>query len=200
MAMANEQTLPTNLTAARLQAHAIRLATIPMLSGLTCLGIWLLVEWSPLLWMGYGAMGFGILAAMLVPFFLLRSWPLAPDIRKTVFISLLAITNVPVLFFSAVEGMNRLTSLKVVIHNNAGDDWLSVRMAGAGIVDEAATIAANQHETRYAWASNDGRLELHAIENGKPSLFIVDEYVTTNLGGDYTVIRDADGMVTVTLR
>ena len=195
--MTHHQLPPSGLTAGRLQAHAIRLATIPMLFGLACLGVWLLVAWSPLLWMGYGAMGLGILTAMLVPFFLLRSWPLAPDIRKTALISLLAIANVPVLFFCTAEGMSRLTSLKVVILNNASDDWRSVQLVGAGILDEETTIGANQRETRHVWAAQDGRLELHFIENGKPSHITLSGYVTTNLGGNYTVVRDAGGAVSV---
>ncbi len=198
--MVGPQLPPTGLTAARLQAHALRLATIPMLSGLTCLGVWLLVAWPPLLWMGYGTMGLGILAAMLVPFFLLRSWPLAPNIRKTVLISLLAVANVPVLFLCAAEGMNRLTCLQIVILNQANDDWLSVQVVGPGIVDQPSTIAANHSETRYAWATQDGSLELHCIDNGMPSQVIVSGYVTTNLGGNYTVIRDTGGAITVSER
>ena len=198
--MASQQMPPVGLTAARLQAHALRLATIPMMTGLTCLGVWLLVAWSPLLWMGYGALGLGILAAMLVPFFLLRSWPLAPDIRKTMLISLLAVANVPVLFFCVAQGMKRLTCLEIVIHNQADDDWLSVQTVGAGILDQASTIAANQSETRYAWATQDGGLELHWVDNGMPSQIIVSGYVTTNVGGNYTVIRDTGGAITVSER
>jgi hypothetical protein len=180
-----------------LQLLAMRLATVPMLAGLVLLITWQQVEWGPFIIMGYGCLAIGVLAALFVPFLLLRSWPQAPNVRNTVLVSLLAVVNIPVAFISVVQGVHRYTRLHVVICNDADSEWRSVQLVGGGHLGEATPVAKNARVTRNVWATQDGRLELHYLDNGVPRRVVVDGYVTSNLGGDYTVIRDSAGVVTV---
>lgn len=184
----------------RLQMLAMRLALLPMVFGLVMLIVWQQVEWRPLLIMGYGCLTIGVLVSLCVPFLLLRSWPQAPNVRNTVLISLLAISNVPVAFFCALQGVYHMTRLHVEMHNEADSVWQGVQLVGGGILGEATPIAKHATETRDIWATQDGRLELHYLEDGVPRRVIVAGYVTHSLGGDYTVTRDPDGVVTVVER
>lgn len=187
----------TQIPMTRLQMLALRLAVLPMLLGLVMLIGWLQVEWNPLLIMGYGCLAIGVLAALFVPFLLLRSWPQAPNVRNTVLISLLAICNVPVAFFSALQGVYHSSRLHIEIHNESDSEWQGVQLVGGGILGEATPIEKHVTETRDIWAKQDGRLELHYLDDGVPRRVIVAGYVTPGAGGDYTVTRDLDGSVTV---
>ncbi|MFT4840639.1 MAG: hypothetical protein ACJAYX_004339 [Planctomycetota bacterium] len=188
---------PNALPMTRMQLVALRLATMPMIAGLVLLMVWLQVEWRPLVYMGYGCLAVGVLAALFAPFLLLRSWPEAPNVRNTVLISLLAVANVPVAFFSMLQGVFRYTRLHVEIRNDADTEWQDVQLVGGGILGDATLVPKATLETRNIWATQDGRLELHYLENDQPCRVIVADYVTPSLGGDYTVTRDAAGVVTV---
>ncbi|MFT4514104.1 MAG: hypothetical protein ACI91B_002812 [Planctomycetota bacterium] len=181
----------------RMQLLAMRLATMPMIVGLVLLIVWLQVEWQPLIFMGYGCLGIGVLSALFAPFLLLRSWPDAPNVRNTVLISVLAVANVPVAFFSMLQGVFRYTRLHVEIRNDADTEWQDVQLVGGGILGDATPVPKDSLETRNIWATQDGRLELHYIDNEVPCRVIVAGYVTPSFGGDYTVTRDAAGVVTV---
>ena len=193
MAAVPNQTAPMS----RMQAMALRLATMPMLAGVGSLLLWLQFEVTALLVMGYGALALGILCALFVPFLLLRSWPEAPNARNTILISVLAISNVPVAFTCLLQGVHRMTRLHVVIQNDADSAWLAVQLVGGGIVGEATIVPAKARESRDVWASQDGRLELHYIQEDQPRRVLLAGYVTKNLGGTFTVVRDAAGAVTV---
>lgn len=188
---------PKTLSMTRMQLLAMRLATIPMLAGLVLLITWQQVAWHPLILMGYGCLAIGVLAALFVPFLLLRSWPQAPSVRNTVLISLLAVANIPVAFIGLVQGVYRYTRLHVEICNDADTEWQDVQLVGGGHLGDASPVAKNARATRNLWATQDGRLELHYIDNGVPRRVIVAGYVTHSLGGDYTVTRASDGVVTV---
>jgi len=181
----------------RLQSLALRLATMPMITGLFLLGAWMVFAWQPLVFMGYGVLCVGVLAALFVPFLLLRSWPDAPNLRNTVMVSLLAVANVPVAFFCVVEGVMRTTRMRVTIQNDADSAWQSVQLVGGGIIGAAKALSPNAQETRDVWAKQDGRLELHYIQDDLPCRVIVSGYVTSGLGGEFTVVRDVAGVVTV---
>tara|TARA_R110002072_G_scaffold87129_7_gene196729 strand:+ start:44189 stop:44737 length:549 start_codon:yes stop_codon:yes gene_type:complete len=176
---------------------ALRLATMPMIIGVVMLVVWLQVEWRPLIAMGYGCLAIGVLAALFVPFLLLRSWPEAPNVRNTVLISVLAISNVPVAFFSLLQGVARFTRLHVEIRNDAESQWLDVQLVGGGILGDTTAVPAKSQQVRDVWATQDGRLELHFTEEDVPRRVIVDGYVTRSMGGDYTVTRDVQGVVRV---
>ena len=188
---------PSTLPMTRTQLLAMRLATVPMMLGLVVLLIWLQVEWRPLIPIGYGCLGIGVLAALFVPFLLLRSWPEAPNVRNTVLISVLAVANLPVAFFSLVQGVYRYTRLHVEVRNDADSVWQDVQLVGGGVLEEARSVGEKSLEERNVWVSKDGRLELHYIDNDVPKRVIVAGYVTPSMGGDYTVTRDLTGVVTV---
>lgn len=181
----------------RMQLLAMRLATMPMIIGLVLLIVWLQVQWRPLVFMGYGCLAIGVLAALFAPFLLLRSWPQAPNLRNTLLISVLAVANVPVAFFSMLQGVFRYTRLHVEIRNDADTAWQDVQLVGGGILGEETLVPKQTLATHNIWATQDGRLELHYLENDVPRRVIVAGYVTPNFGGDYTVTRDAAGVVTV---
>lgn len=176
---------------------ALRLATVPMGLGVLSLVVWLQVEWRPLIPIGYGCLAMGVLAALFVPFLLLRSWPEAPNVRNTVLVSALAVANVPVAFFCMVQGVTRATCLYVELRNDSSTEWHEVQLVGGGILENATTIARESTEHRQAWAKQDGRLELHYVEDDKPCRVIVSGYVTGGMGGQFTVTRDRAGIVTV---
>ena len=90
-----------------------------------------------------------------------------------------------------------MTSLHVVLQNDADSAWLAVQLVGGGIVGEATIVPAKARESRDVWASQDGRLELHYIQEDEPCRVIVAGYVTKNMGGSFLVVRDAAGDVTV---
>jgi len=181
----------------RQQKLALRLAVMPMLAGLAALGAWTVFELRPLLFVGYGCLVLGVVIALLVPFVLLRAFSETPNVRNTIIISLLAVANVPVLFFCAMEGVLRETRYRVTLRNQALTPWSDVQLISTGVVGQVGSVPANAEVVRDMWFEADGRLELHFRQGGQPCSLVVAGYVTRNLGGAATVVRDQDGQVRV---
>lgn len=181
----------------RQQQLALRLATTPMIVGLTALFAWMFIEAQPLMFIGYGCLVLGVVIAMFVPFLLLRGFSETPNVRNTVMISVLALMNLPVTFFSAVEGISRVTRYRVTLRNEAPTPWLEVQLVSRGLVSPAATVPAAGSDVRDVWFKSDGQLELHYVQDEQPQSVVVDDYVTSNMGGTATVVRAADGQVRV---
>jgi hypothetical protein len=181
----------------RMQALALRLVTMPMVTGVAMLLLWLQFEGQPLLVMGYGALVVGVLCALLAPFLLLRSWSQAPNVRNTVMISTLAIVNVPVAFYCVATGVSRATRVVLTLHNDADTAWQAVQIVGGGLLTEPVAIAPHQASVQEVWPTQEGRLELHFLHDSEPRRVILAGYVTRSLGGSYTAHRDANGVVTI---
>lgn len=181
----------------RQQQLALRLASVPMVVGLACLAAWLVFEARPLVFLGYGCLVLGVVIAMFVPFVLLRGFSETPNVRTTVMISVLAIMNLPVTFFCALQGVSRATRYRVTLQNQAETPWLQVQLTCPGVVGPVRTVAPNSVEKRDLWFQGDGALHVHFVQDDQPTLIVVDDYGTKNLGGAATVVRDRGGQVRV---
>lgn len=181
----------------RQQQLALRLATMPMMVGLVALFGWMFTEAQPLMFIGYGCLVLGLVIAMFVPFLLLRGFSATPNVRNTVMISVLALMNLPVTFFSAIQGIRQVTRYRVMLRNEAPTPWLEVQLTSTDLVDRAATVSAAGEDVRDLWFEKDGHLELHYVHDDKPQSLVIDGYVTKNQGGLTTVVRGADGKVRV---
>ncbi len=179
----------------RQQQLALRLATMPMLAGLAGLGAWTVFGAQPLLYLGYGCLVLGVAIAMFVPFVLLRGYSQTPNVRNTIMISVLAIANLPVTFFCALEGVSRATRYRVTLRNQSETPWLEVQLMSTGMIAPRSSIAANSEEVRDVWFEGDGQLQLHYVENDKPTNFVIEGYVTKRQSGAATVVRDPGGQV-----
>lgn len=181
----------------RMQALALRLVTMPMITGVVMLLLWLQLQGQPLLVMGYGALVVGVLCALFAPFLLLRSWSQAPNVRNTVMISTLAVVNVPVAFYCVATGVARATRVVITLHNDADTDWHGVQIVGGGLLTEPVRIAPHRASVQEVWPTQEGRLELHFLQDSEPQRIILAGYITRSLGGSYTAHRDAKAVVTI---
>jgi hypothetical protein len=92
--------------------------------------------------------------------------------------------------FSA--GIGWATRYTLELDNRAATPWTDVELRAPG-VEQMLTVPTGATLTRSLWFRGDGVLTLRA--DGRET--VVEGYVTHNLGGDATVVRERDGTVRV---
>lgn len=182
------------------QELAAQFALMPMLVGLSILGLTVLTDDAALLplagvlcvYAGFSMNVAGVVLAVVGHVRARREGvALAQRWRVTGCLVALLVAAWPTAAVCFDAGIAWITRYSLRLSNRAQTPWL-VELRGPGLED-ALTIAPGEHTIRRYWFGGDGSLRLRA--DGRE--VEVEGYVTPNLRGDAAVMRNSDGSVVV---
>jgi len=85
------------------------------------------------------------------------------------------------------------TRYTVVVHNCFAEPLSEVGVYGGGCEARFGAIPPGGTAKRSFWIQCDGQLELRARRGSTPCAWVIDSYVTNDMGGRSTVTVGADG-------